>query len=302
MSKRKPITVPPFPLPPAGEGRGEGTSTLRVLLMAATVCALLLLFGHGAAAQFSNRDGYAPDGPYRVQVELTPYLWLPALDATIGLRRPPGVDVSINRPRPTVSDLVAHLDGAFVGDALVRYGPRSAELDADWVTASLNKTFPALVNVPQAELKTRNTLTFVSSGFGYRVIPNFAPDKVSFDVRAGLSYFDASTSVAFLQSRLGGVNVAYSFVVPWLGFRADYYPTPHWRLDLTSALTGLGADSVWGWNTKLAVSYLITRWFDVSLGFAALATNHDVSLRPDGRVRSLHAIAYGPVVAVGFRF
>jgi hypothetical protein len=33
-------------------------------------------------AQLSAQDGYAENGGYRVQVELTPYLWLPAASGT----------------------------------------------------------------------------------------------------------------------------------------------------------------------------------------------------------------------------
>src|SRR5215471_6558607 len=113
-------------------------------------CVFVVLTGTAprlAMAQlFSNRDGYSLDGTYRVQVELTPYLWLPALDATIGLKRPPGTDVSINRPRLTVSKLVNSLNGAFVGYGLVRYGPWSVELDVDYISAHQSKDFPRLVN------------------------------------------------------------------------------------------------------------------------------------------------------------
>jgi len=54
----------------------------------------------------------------------------------------------------------------------------------------------------------------------------------------------------------------------------------------------------------VAVSYLVTSWFDVSAGFYAMATN-----RPEGgsggpfnETRSLHLLTYGPVLSIGFRF
>lgn len=271
-------------------------------LLALTACILIAFSNGRALAQFSNKDGSAPDGSYRVQVELTPYLWLPALDGTIGLNRPPGTDVSINRARPTVADLVNTLNGAFVGDGLVRYGPWSAELDVDWVSATQKKTFPALVDAPEVELKTTDSVLLVSPGFGYRVIPDFAPDTVSLDFRAGFTYFNTSASAAFAQSRLGGASITYDFFSPWLGIRADYFPSPRWRIDLTTAVTGLGADSAWGWNTKLGVSYLITHWFDATLGYAATGMNRNLSAGLDGSSRAVHLVAYGPVLAIGFRF
>jgi hypothetical protein len=255
------------------------------------------------AQLFSNRDGYWLDGTYRVQVELTPYLWLPALDATIGLKRPPGQDVSINRPRLTVSKLVNSLNGAFVGYGLVRYGPWSAELDVDYISAHQSKDFPRLVNAPGATLKVNDSVVYVSPGIGYQVIPDFAPDKLSFDVRAGFSYFETNASASFAQSSEPRADVGYDFIQPWLGFRADYYPSPRWRIDLASAVTGLGVDhGVWGWNARLSAAYLITRWLDASLGFAALGTERSLKRREDGSSHSLRLTAYGPLAAVGFRF
>jgi hypothetical protein len=206
-----------------------------------------------ASAQlFSTRDGYAPDGSYRVHVEVTSYLWLPALNATLGLKRPAGTDVSINRPRLTVSKIANSLNGAFVADSLVRFGPWSAELNVDWISAHQSKTFPALVNAPEAKLKVSDSVVYVSPGVGYQFVPGFAPDKLSFDLRAGFSYFETSASASFAQSRFGGAEVSYSFVQPWLGFRADYYPSPRWRIELAAAVTGLGVDNgVWGWNARL---------------------------------------------------
>jgi hypothetical protein len=257
-----------------------------------------------ASAQlFSNKEGYSPDGSYRVQVEVTPYLWLPALNATVGLKRPAGTDVSINRPRLTVSKLVDSLNGAFVADSLVRFGPWSAELNFDWISAHQSKTFPALVNAPEAKLKVSDSVVYVSPGVGYQLVPAFAPDKLSFDLRAGFSYFETSASASFAQSRFGGADVSYSFVQPWLGFRADYYPSPRWRIELAAAVTGLGVDDgVWGWNARLGASYLITRWLDASLGFAALGTDRSSRAGPDGKSRQLNVTAYGPVTAIGFRF
>jgi hypothetical protein len=255
-----------------------------------------------SAQLFSNGEGYSPDGTYRVHVEVTPYLWLPALSASIGLRRPAGTDVSVNRPRETVSQLVNSLNGAFAADSIVRYGPWSAELNIFWVSADQSKTFPRLVNAPEVKLKTSNSTVFVSPGVGYQIIPNFAPETLSFDVRAGFSYFETSAAAKLDLSSEGEAQVSYDFVQPWLGVRADYYPSPNWRIDLASAVTGLSVDSVWGWNARLGISYLIARWVDASLGFAALGTDRSLHRREDGSSRSVRLVAYGPVAGFGFRF
>ena len=119
----------------------------------------------------------------------------------------------------------------------------------------------------------------------------------------GFSYFETSASASITGSLFEGAHVSYDFVQPWLGFRANYYPSPHWRIDLRASATGLAVDSsVWGWNALLGASYLITRWLDVTLGYAALATDRHGKTGLDGSSRKLSLTTYGPVAAVGFRF
>jgi len=50
-----------------------------------------------ALAQFSALDGYAPDGTPHVQVELTPYIWLPAVSGTARVGGTVGRDFSFDR-------------------------------------------------------------------------------------------------------------------------------------------------------------------------------------------------------------
>jgi hypothetical protein len=300
-----PIDVPPFALEVlVALNRGIlSINAAGVLLLLAALTISVVSTSPARAQLFSNKEGYASDGTYQFHVELIPYLWLPALHATIGLKRPPGASISINRPSPTVSHLVNSLNGAFVGDMLLRYGPWSAEVNVDWISAHQSRTFPALPGGREDKLKLDDSVVYVAPGIGYQIIPDFAPDQLSFDIRAGVSYFETSASASFTGSPLGGANVSYSFVQPWVGFRADYYPSPHWRIDLRAAGTGLGVDGgVWGWNALLGGSYLITRWLDVSLGFAALGTDRHPRVRRDGSSRELSVTAYGPLAAVGFRF
>ena len=88
-----------------------------------------------ALAQFSARDGYAEDGGYRVQVELTPYLWLPASSGTARIGGSLGRNFNFDSGPPTIADLAHSLHGAFVGYGLLRYGPWSADLDTQWIDA-----------------------------------------------------------------------------------------------------------------------------------------------------------------------
>ena len=259
-----------------------------------------------AAAQFSAREGFAADGSSQASFEVSPYLFLPNISATIGLNHPPGTDLTITQGRSQVtSKLQASLTGAFVAYGLMRYGNWSAELNVFYLSGETSNTYPAvLARRNSFTIKNTASQTLVSPGFGYQVLPTDASSKVSLDARAGFTYNEISASSAFSDGQFyAKASTSPSFVQPWVGARVAYYPTPDWRISADAALTGLGVDGgAMGWNARASVSYLITKWFDVSLGYAALTTRRTVDAGPLGQNRNINLFAYGPVVAMGFRF
>lgn len=268
------------------------------------VGAMCLFAAYPAAAQFSAREGYTADGAYHWSFELAPYVYLPAVDARIGLNHPPGSDITFNQPRPTIAKLLDTLTGAFVGYALVRYGPYSGEINIDYIAAQQKRNFPPLLpGGAGATLTADASYVRVSPGIGFEVLPTTNASKFAVDARAGFSYYSLSASASFERDPFGGVNRDISFAQPWIGARATYYPSTHWRIGLDAALMGLGVDGgTMGWNARLGVSYLIAKWFDVTLGYAAIQTNRNVALGPRGENRSVDLLAYGPFLAIGFRF
>lgn len=265
---------------------------------------LVLLAAHGAYAQFSAREGFTADGAAHWSFEVAPYLYLPNVDATIGLGHPLDTDISIHRSRPTIAQLVTSLTGAFVGYSVARYGNWSAELNVLYLGVQAKKGYPPVVpGGPGLTLKSNASMVFVSPGFGYRILPTDAASNVAVDLRAGFIYNYLDANANFEESRFGGVGKSYSFVQPWVGTRIAYYPSPRWRLAADVALTGMGVDGgAVGWNGRLAVSYLIASWVDVTLGYAAVQTVRHRELERDGSSRSINLLAYGPVAAIGFRF
>ncbi len=273
-----------------------GLSRLIRLLPAALIAGLLLSPA-ARAQEFSTREGFTPDGAYRWQVELTPYLWLPSTSTTIGMRRE-RQPLTVNTPRPTVSELANALTAAFLGDGLVRYGPYSAELNVFYVAAKQDKADARLGGT----LTQKASVVQVSPGFGYQLVPNEYGNVVAFDVRAGFSYFTA-TADADLSGYPGQGSATTTSWKPWLGFRAMIVPSPRWRVVWDMAATGLGVDNgTWGWNGRLMGSYLVTNWFDVSLGVAGTQTATHTREDALGRRRDVNFRAWGPVLAMGFRF
>jgi len=273
----------------------SGCTAIAIMLVALT-------WSSAARAQFSAREGYTEDGQYRVQVELVPYVWLPATSGTVHLGRPnAGQTVSINAGVPTVSELANVLDAAFIGAGLLRYGPWSAEIDMQWVNASTSHDRPVPGTLTTVHVNEAISLFRVAPGFGYEVVASQVGGvPVSLDARAGFSYITTGASADPGHLALPGFSRDQDFVQPWLGLRFDIYPSPSWRIELGGLGQGFGIDGgSWGWGASAFVSYLVTNWIDVSLGFRALNTQR---FRGRDEQRSLNLTEYGPLLGVGFRF
>jgi hypothetical protein len=255
-----------------------------------------------AAAQFTANEGFDDSGKAKVTVEATPYVYLPHLHATVGLDRPPGQDIIIDRPRPTIADLTSSLSGAFTCDCILHYGNWEGEVNVIYLSLKQKTTVPPLPpSLPSAVLNTKLSAFYISPGIGYRV---FTSNSVGFYARAGFTYAELSADSDFQFGEFAGSGShSLSVTQPWIGERFDYYPSRKWRIENTFALTGLGVDggSI-GWNGKLNVSYLVTKWFDIQAGYMANQLKKDTSILPNGADRSANVLMYGPEVGFGFRF
>jgi hypothetical protein len=260
-----------------------------------------LLCAQPAMAQFSATEGVSSSGAPQLTAELQPFVWLPATNASIGLDRPPGTDLVVNLPRPTISDVVGSLDGAFSCACLVRYGNWVGEVNIEYVAVHSSEFIaPILPGGTGATLNSHLSVFYISPGIGYRVA---STSDLSLDARVGFSYTTVSVSAAFAKDRLGGISHSSDFIQPWIGERLDYFPSPKWRLENTFALTGLGvAGGEVGWNARVGVSYLVSKWFDVSAGYLASQTFRDETAGPNGANNNVNLMQYGPYVAAGFRF
>jgi hypothetical protein len=273
------------------------------------LAALALSFGLACAAPasaeyFSPREGFSDGGAPKLTFEVEPFLFLPRVDATIGLGRPRSQDITINRPRPTVAEILKKLSFAFDCDCLVRYGNFSVDTNFIYVSAKNQTLVPPLPpSLPQATLNVKSSFYIVSPGLGYRVFSSM-PSKVSLDLRAGFTYQGADADSEFQAGQFTSSGThSVSFVQPWIGERFDYFPSRRWRLENTFSLTGLGVDNgTIGYNAKLSATYAVSKWFDVQFGFAAVETKRTFTILPDGTNRNFRVLLYGPVAGFGFRF
>ena len=263
------------------------------------------------AQYFSNRDGYTDAGGYRVQVEIDPYLWLPATSGNVDFARS---DVSnhisgdFSTEVPTLQKLANVLHFSFMGAGIVRYGPYFGEIDLQYINASQSQT---LRTGPLGEHSLRVNLgaeiTRVAPGIGYTVYSgNLGSVPTYVDARAGFAYFSSSTTLKGEDRLQGEASVSGDFVQPWLGARIGFVPTPRWRVELGALVQGMGVDGgSWGWGASAVASYAFTSWLSADLGFRALNTdNRDFggSRTAGDSARTMNITAYGPLAGIGLRF
>ena len=282
-------------------------ASLERVALALLVClALVFACAPARADMFSPREGYAADGSYRVQIELTPYLWLPATKTNFTLGPRGGIGGSTSTGIPTAQQLANSLHGAFMGYGLLRYGPWSAELNIDWVSLAGGKTTSSRVLGRNVTLNASASMVRVAPGFGYRVLSgDVGGIPVTMDARTGFAVFTWSSSVSSERNQLGSADESGTFVQPWLGTRVSIYPSPRWRIELSGLVQGFGVGGgSWGWGASAMVSYAVTDWMVVTGGFSAIRSSRSEETTRTflPATRSIDMVAYGPVLGVGFRF
>jgi outer membrane protein OmpA-like peptidoglycan-associated protein len=285
-------------------------------LVSISAIALCFAIKPAHAQYFTDHDGYTDDGQYRVQVELSPYIWLPATSGTVGFAHQAIVDRIHDRTgrpssefgtsTPSLNSLSESLHFSFMGDGLLRYGPYSVEADLQYVSGFASKTLFTTPDGGLYRLHADASYVRIAPGLGYQVYSgNVFSIPTSVDARAGFSYFANWKNLQGEGNLTGEVGDSGNFIQPWLGARIDFIPAPSWRIELAGMVQGMGVDNgSWGWGASAMVSYAVSSWFDVDAGYSALNTernqgNHDT---PGAPKRSLDLTAYGPVVGVSFRF
>lgn len=261
------------------------------------------------AQYYTNHDGYTDSGQYRVQVELSPYLWLPATSTSVGFAHPVlanRLTGNISTAVPSIGALATSLHFSFMGDGLLRYGPFSFETDLQYVDGFGSKTLSVNPNGSENRVRINASYVRIAPGLGYQL---YSGDvfglPTSVDARAGFAYFAQWKNMQGEGNLVGEIGNSGNFIQPWLGTRIDFVPSQNWRLELTGMVQGMGVDNgSWGWGAAAILSYAVTDWFDVDAGYSALNSerNQGNSNLPGASKRSLDITAYGPVFGVSLRF
>ncbi len=297
----------------ATKKQSRGGSDVRRRGAAARCVAVVALAVAGIAAQaaparagVSAQDGYGPNGAYQFHVDLDLYGWLPATGSSVTLSN--GAQRSGGQGIPSPSTIADVVNGAFMGAALVRYGPWSVLVDVDYVSLSQSASLGADALGRPLSLKTTISATRVTPGIGYQVYNGITGHiPTTLDAQVGAAWFGTSPSLDLERTdptgttHVGGVGANLSLVQPWVGLRAAIYPGPRWRLTLGALVQGFGVDGgTWGWGTQFTVAWAATNWLNLLAGFRALSSSGNPG--ESERISSIRLTTYGPQLGVGFSF
>ncbi len=275
----------------------------RACLLAAG--AVLALAGSAQAQYFSNHDGFDAAGQPHVQVELSPYAWVPGVSGDLHFAAPRLGTVDFNSGIPSAQQLSNSLRGAFMGSGILRYGDWSGELDVVWVDLSSSKGVGTGVLADALRVHGSASMVRVAPGVGYRVYADTVLGvPTSVDARVGFAYFDTSQSLDG-EGLLTGKSRSSSdsFVQPWMGLRVAFVPAERWRITLDGIVQGFTVNGGWGGGGAIYASYALSELISLSAGFRVLNSYSEGSRDTyNGTRRSLDLTAYGPMIGLSFRF
>lgn len=264
----------------------------------------LVAMASGALAQEVDK---AP----RLQFELTPYIWMAAIDVRAESQLRTGTTVSTNLSIP-VADYLTKLNFAGMVAGTARYERFSLHTDFIYLNANSDNTEVRSVRTPLLQLPVTNTLnsstriqsTIWTLAGGYAVAEG---EWGTVDVIGGVRLLALDQDVNFSLSRditapngnvvLGRAGSMSASATIWngvVGVRgrvriadSDFYVP--FQFDI-----GSGA-AVWSWQAQVGIGYR-TRWADLSAGYRYLSFQ-------DSRNAVLQKLSMGgPILAATFRF
>jgi hypothetical protein len=288
------------------------------IIMAALLAGLLEMAGiSGASAQQpSASDPLAPTAS-GWRFNLTPYLWMPSINANINYNLPPtlGGTVSAN-PSIGFGDLVSNLNLGFMGAADARYGRFSVLTDIMYMNVggvagqfkSVNfpnrPAIPISTSVATSESMKLNAEIWTLAG-GYTL----AEGKWgNFDAIAGFRFFGMTSRVNYSLGisiegprgngatfgGIGGVNSSANIWNGIAGFRGRIRvgETPFfvpYYFDI-----GAGGSNL-TWQIASGVGYQLS-WADLTLTYRYLSFNQG------NDSAEAHVWFQGPMIAASFKF
>jgi hypothetical protein len=235
------------------------------------------------------QDATSPCG---TQFFVTPYLWLPGINATIktGLARQPEVNADVS-----AIDLLSHLDGVpLLVAAEIRQGPMGLLGDVLHMPVSANITTRNIDFSGGTAKLTANTGTAI---LVYRVLDT--PSQFG-DLGGGMRAWGFSANLTLNGAAQPTTSASRSagWGDPLLAGRYHYEFGNGFGLTAYGDLGGFGVGAHSDWQLIGTVDYAPTPWLNLRLGYRSLNFNYQGS----GSNLGFDVHMKGPILAGTFRF
>ena len=249
------------------------------------VLALILLLSYIGNVQGQTSAYYPKGDPDKWNVEITPFLWLPAVSGEVG-----SMLLSENFNIPAI-DLLSNLKMAFMINAEVSKGNFflsttyfNTSLGSEEVLWTSGTGETSVVAIPDLKLNIAEVIA------GGRIRVN---DFLIFDPFVGLRY----SNYHIYGSIQGIADTTYfdeetDFWDPVLGLQVHYFPHPRVPIILKLDVGGFGVGSVFSWTTSINSGYTLSPSFDLLAGFSAYGSNYETE-NSLGNTIGLNMIMYG---------
>lgn len=231
-----------------------------------------------------------PQSSPRIEVLLTPYLWLPWSASTV---RPNDSRIPSASSTVDPGTLISHLTWVpFMGAAELRYGPYGAMFD--YIHAPVKSGVDS-----KAQLFSGATAgTTEDSGTAMFLYRPWAQPDQSIDVGVGVRAWGIAGDIKLNQGLLPAVSVAsgLSWADPLIGGRYHRELGNGFGLTAYGDVGGFGLGAQVDWQILLTLDYRLNSWVDLRGGIRSL----NFTYRAARAEFTDHM--YGPIFAATFHF
>ena len=258
----------------------------RILAALASLVVTLTMIG-GGSQRACAQDATGPGG---TQIFVTPYLWLPGINANIKtpLPRASSIDASVN--------LLSHLDGVpLLLSGEIRDGPIGFLGDVMHLPVGANITTRNVFYQGGNATLTTNVGTAMILYRALDVPGQFADFGVGFRAWG----FGAKLTLNPGQLPAGGANQRAGWGDPLVGGRYHYDFGNGWGLTAYGDVGGFDLGAHTDWQVIGTVDYAPNPWLNLRLGYRSLNVAYEPS---SGFNVGFNVHMKGPILAATFRF
>jgi hypothetical protein len=221
----------------------------------------------------------AGSGSEKWEFALTPYLWFPGIDGTVGLRAR-DADFEV-----TAQELLESLDFGLMGNFVARRNRWSMGGDLVYVDLGKDVVLERTTREPRLDVD----LTILEGNIGYEAVE-------SLDVLAGLRGVLSDLSLEENSTALAGADT--SFADPFVGVRFQRDLSEKVWVNLRGDVGGFGVGSDFSWFLQAIAGFRVSRSISLDFGYRV----YDMDYESANELRRLDATLAGFALGATFQF